>query len=124
MKNFQMLKTLFYLSLSIAILNSCTTSTGNHSDQNNSTYEKAEPETHIVEIALMKFQPAVLTVKKGDTIIFINHDLVIHNITEETNKLWASSSLQNGKSWTLIATESTVYFCSIHPVMKGKIVVE
>ncbi len=87
---------------------------------------KKEPEFKLykVEIAQMKFFPGILKVKKGDHVVFVNRDLVAHDVTEEIKKSWSSSTLQNGEYWTLIVTESADYFCSIHTVMKGKIIVE
>jgi plastocyanin len=84
----------------------------------------AGSKTDTVEIKEMKFQPATLTVQVGTTIIFINNDLVTHDITEEESRAWSSNLLPPGKSWTLIADKSANYFCSIHAVMKGKIVVK
>jgi plastocyanin len=77
---------------------------------------------HTVLIKEMKFQPSALAVNKGDTILFVNQDFVVHDITE-TAKTWSSSPLAPGKSWQWVATESAGYYCSIHPVMKGKIAV-
>ncbi len=79
---------------------------------------------HSVEITQMKFYPAELRVKKGDKVVFVNHDLVTHDITEESKKVWSSSPLVTDQTWILVVTESVNYFCSIHPVMKGKIIVE
>ena len=75
-------------------------------------------------ISAMKFFPAELKVKKGDKVVFVNHDLVTHDVTEETKKAWSSSPMATNQTWVLIAMESADYFCSIHPVMKGKIIVE
>ena len=82
------------------------------------------PKLHRVEIKEMKFWPMEIQVKKGDTIIWINRDMVPHNVTEEKRKAWASPVLKTGKSWKMIARESAQYFCSLHPVMKGKIQVK
>jgi plastocyanin len=79
---------------------------------------------HTVEIRQMKFVPAEIRVHKGDTIAWINNDIVVHDITEEKNKEWSSSALPIGASWQRVADKSADYFCSIHVVMKGKIVVE
>jgi plastocyanin len=86
--------------------------------------EAVKPTIHSIEIRQMKFVPSELKVKKGDKIIFINHDLVTHDITEESKKAWSSSPVAADQTWTLVATESVSYFCSIHPVMNGKIIVE
>jgi plastocyanin len=86
--------------------------------------EKAIPKVHTVEIKQMKFQPAELTVQKGDTVVWINLDIVAHDVTEESNKAWTSSILPSGKSWSMVATQSSNYYCSIHVVMKGKLKVQ
>ncbi|MCU7549204.1 cupredoxin family copper-binding protein [Chitinophagaceae bacterium LB-8] len=86
--------------------------------------EKTIPKVHTVEIKQMKFQPAELTVQKGDTVVWINKDIVAHDVTEESNKAWTSSILPLGKSWSMVATQSSNYYCSIHVVMKGKLVVQ
>jgi plastocyanin len=79
---------------------------------------------YTVEIKQMQFQPAQLEVQKGDTVIFVNHDLVAHNVTEEASKAWASPTLPNDSSWKLVAMQSADYYCTLHPVMKGKVVVQ
>ncbi len=97
----------------ILILNSCSTSS-----------EKAIPETHKVEIKSMQFQPSQLTVQKGDTVIFTNKDIVVHDVTEEKNKSWSSLPLSTNQSYTIVVNESADYYCSIHPVMKGKLMMQ
>ncbi len=89
-----------------------------------SKVEKAGPNSFTVEIMQMKFQPAELIVKKEDTVIFINRDIVTHDVTEESNKAWSSSSLPTGKSWRLVVIKSSNYYCTIHPMMKGKLLVQ
>ena len=84
----------------------------------------APPAVHTIEIKEMKFIPATIQVKKGDTIIWTNRDIVVHNVTEEKSKAWASGIISAGKSWKMVATKSAEYFCSLHPVMKGKILVQ
>ena len=97
----------------IFILNSCATET-----------EKPVPKLHTVEIKQMKFQPAELVVQKGDTVVWINNDIVAHDVTEESSKAWTSSLMPVGQSWSLVVTQSADYYCSIHMVMKGKLVVQ
>jgi plastocyanin len=85
---------------------------------------KTEHKTYTVEIIQMKFQPAELTLKKGDTVVWINRDIVAHDITEEKGRLWTSGPLATGGSWSSVVTQNADYFCSIHVVMKGKLIVE
>ena len=86
--------------------------------------EEKKTTMHSIEMLQMKFYPAELKVKKGDKIVFVNHDIVAHDVTEESKKAWNSSPMSEGQTWILVATETVNYYCSIHPVMKGKIVVE
>lgn len=79
---------------------------------------------HTVLIKQMKFEPAELNLHKGDTVLWINKDITDHDVTEETRKVWASPKLMIGKSWTKVVKESANYYCSIHVVMKGKLIVE
>lgn len=74
---------------------------------------------HTIVIQQMKFTPATLTLNEGDTVTWINRDIVVHNVTEETNKEWASPNLETAKSWSMVVSKSSSYFCTIHPVMKG-----
>ncbi|HTN38796.1 MAG TPA: plastocyanin/azurin family copper-binding protein [Arachidicoccus sp.] len=103
----------------------------NNSNQNSEkvtapieTTAPEQPTVHEVAIVAMKFQPDTVVVNKGDTIVFKNNDLVAHDVTDFPNKKWASPTLQAGDSWTYIATKNVNYFCSIHQVMKGKIIVK
>ena len=82
------------------------------------------PELHVVEIKDMKFQPGNLSVKRGDTIMWINHDMVTHCVTEEKTKAWTSSNIPANASWKMIFKNNADYFCAIHQVMKGKITVQ
>lgn len=86
--------------------------------------KEVAPKKHTVEIKQMRFEPAELTVQKGDTVIWVNHDIVVHDVTEDPGKAWSSAEIQTGEAWYMVATASTDYFCSIHHVMKGKIVVK
>lgn len=84
---------------------------------------KTAPKTYVVEIKDMQFQPAQLTVNKGDTVVWINKDIVLHDVTE-INKAWASPPLPQDAEWKKVITKSESYFCSIHMVMKGELIVE
>ena len=89
-----------------------------------SSPEKIIHKVYTIEIKQMKFQPAEITVEKGDTVIWINKDLVAHDVTELPDKSWSSSVLDPNKSWSYVVQQSADYFCSIHQIMKGKIIVQ
>ena len=86
--------------------------------------QQDDPKTHIVEIKQMKFEPAEIKVHKGDRVLWINKDITNHDVTELSKKAWASSPLSTGQSWGMTVTRSEDYFCNLHQVMKGKIIVE
>lgn len=124
MKNQLMrLKGVVCLVLSLSLLQACS-SPAEKTKEDPVKTEEVKPTMHAVEITQMKFYPAELKVKKGDKVVFVNHDLVTHDVTEESKKAWSSSQLATDQTWILEVTESVKYYCSIHPVMKGSIVVE
>lgn len=83
-----------------------------------------KPKLITVEIKDMKFVPDTVTVNKGDTVMWVNKDMVAHDVTEETSGTWRSGKLESGASWKLAVRNEANYFCSIHTVMKGKIELE
>jgi plastocyanin len=106
------------LVLSVIFLNGCSSS----SEENTpppEPEEKTAPSLYIVQIEQMKFLPANISVHIGDTIMWVNNDMVPHDVTEEKSNVWSSSLLQPGQSWKLVVTTGADYYCSIHQVMKG-----
>lgn len=79
------------------------------------------PVKHTVEISAMKFIPDTVMVHLGDTVFFVNKDLVAHNATQIPDSTWRSPDLQEGQSWSFVPTQSDSFFCSLHLVMKGYI---
>ena len=104
---------LLMLAFPLIVLSSCS-----------SAPENNVPKTDTVMIFQMKFQPAELTVHKGDTVVWINKDMVAHDVTQVPNGTWSSKVLAPGKSWKMSVGESDDYFCSIHVVMVGKLTVQ
>ena len=123
MKPFNFIKGCLYFFLYILIFVGCNNSDNNKTQSNVVEQDNYKPQTHTIEIKDMKFQPENLTVHNGDTVVWINKDIVAHDVTEE-NKAWTSSPLANEASFKKAITESVSYYCSIHVVMKGKLTVE
>lgn len=88
-----------------------------------SPVDERKPTSQVVEIRGMQFVPDVVNAAKGDTIIFINQDILVHDVTED-DKAWRSDSMVTGKSFQLIASKSEGFYCSLHPTMKGQILVD
>jgi Icc protein len=78
-----------------------------------------------VGIDNFNFTPKVLTVKAGTTVTFINKDDVPHLIVSTQNKFKSSRVLDTDQRFTTTLTKPGTYdyFCSLHPMMVGKIVV-
>lgn len=81
------------------------------------------PARDTVIISGMKFHPAELYVNKWDTVVWINRDMVKHDVTAFPGKEWTSDTLAPDQSWEKEAADSFTYFCSIHATMKGKVII-
>lgn len=90
----------------------------------NSSEKKPSNTKHIVRIKDMKFQPTELVLNSGDTVVWINEDMVAHDVTGNPGKTWSSGTLAGGESWSMAVSESEDYYCSLHAVMKGKLKVK
>ena len=78
-----------------------------------------------VKIANFTFEPAMLTVKVGTTVIWVNDDDIPHLVSEKDGKFRSSALDTDEKFSQTFKTPGTVdYFCVLHPHMTGKIVVE
>lgn len=79
-----------------------------------------------IEIKDFHFTPESLTVKSGAKLTWINHDEEAHVVTSSDKKFEKSSPLDTDQKFTITAGAPGTYnyFCSVHPQMTGKIIVE
>jgi len=82
------------------------------------------PTKHIIEIKRMKFNPEELHLKKGDTVVWVNKDFFPHDVAKFDNHSWQSSPLNQNQSWSKVVTKSEDYYCTLHVVMKGKLIID
>ena len=70
------------------------------------------------------FNPQQITVKAGDTVTWTNRDDIPHTVADPGT--FKSKALDTGDSFsfTFATPGSFDYFCSLHPHMTGRIVVE
>jgi plastocyanin len=83
----------------------------------------ASAETHIVEMRGLEFFPSSLDVAVGDTIVWINMDIIPHTATAGDGS-WDSGMLEEGDEFLLEIegdTNTGGYVCSFHPTMIGQI---
>ena len=83
------------------------------------------PRSHVIEIRGMAFQPAELTVMRGDTVVWINRDIVPHTATAPGKRGWDTGTLNQAKSGRVVLRDAgTVhYVCQLHPTMRGTLIV-
>jgi plastocyanin len=73
---------------------------------------------HTVVIEGMRFEPEVLAVAAGDTVVWVNKDFVPHTATSKAGH-FDSKTILAGASWTYTVrgTGDIVYRCTFHPTM-------
>ena len=86
--------------------------------------EKAAHTTE-VKIDNFSFTPKSMTVKAGSVVTWTNRDDIPHNVVS-TEKKFSSPVLDTDQAFSFQFQEpgSYPYFCKIHPMMTGTIVVE
>jgi len=82
------------------------------------------PAKHTVTIEATSYKPETMTVKKGESVTWVNKDPFPHTVTA-AGKFDSKSIAANGK-WSYRATKTGEfpYICTLHPNMKGTIKVE
>jgi plastocyanin len=82
----------------------------------------AHAETIQVTIEKLVFAPVEIKAKVGDTIVWINKDIVAHTATVQGD--WDVMIAAN-KSATLVLKKAgnVDYYCRFHPNMKGRITI-
>lgn len=80
-----------------------------------------------ISISNFAFSPANMTVSAGSIITVTNNDTVAHTMVSDDGTSFSTTSIDPGTSTTITAptTPGTyAYHCSIHPMMKGTIIVQ
>lgn len=92
-------------------------------------------EDHLVIIDAMRFQPSVLNVAIGDTVLFENADTVPHTVSamargldrgREGGAAFESGIIAPGQSRRIEMHRSGEidFICDHHPLMRGRVVVD
>jgi plastocyanin len=79
-----------------------------------------KPMTHTVTIDASRFEPETLSVMAGDTVVWVNKDVVAHTATS-TPGAFDSGLIAPGKSWKYRPKRAGefAYTCTYHPTMNG-----
>jgi plastocyanin len=110
------------LLVSVFVLAGCSLNTQKSGTAETLPTDQATQEANTIIIKSFIFNPGTLTVKKGTKVSWINQDAMAHKIQAGN---FMSSDLNKGDKFTFtFDTQGEYnYICSIHPSMKGKIVV-
>jgi len=116
------------LSAALALI-AATGSRSDASARKPANSESAAPKVVTVVIREFKFEPETLTVHEGDTVEWRNDDAVPHTATadgEADKPVFDSGNIQTGAAWRyLVEKKGTCdYICTLHPNMKGKLIVQ
>src|SRR5215470_20444778 len=78
---------------------------------------------HRIDMNTTGFAPAMVKAAPGDTVVWVNHDIVPHTATAD-GRQFDSGTVAPGAEWSLVVREPgrLTYVCIFHPMMKGVIV--
>jgi len=76
------------------------------------------------------YTPSKIVIKQGNSVTWVNEDVAFHSVTsgyyDEPSEIFDSGYLDPEKSFTFIFENIGTYdyFCTLHPWMKGQVIVE
>ncbi len=82
----------------------------------------SKPTQHQIVIAAFKFEPAILKIKAGDSVTWLNKDIVPHTATA-SDKSWDTGMIETNQSKSITFSKSSTssYFCFYHQTMKASL---
>ena len=85
---------------------------------------EARGAVHTVVIEGVRYSPASITVKRGDTVVWVNKDPFPHTVTSRGS--FDSKDIPGDGEWKYVARKAGTYdyVCTYHPNMKGRLKVE
>jgi plastocyanin len=83
------------------------------------------PKTHALDQKGMRFLPHVMAIVVGDTVKFLNHDTLVHNVYSPDGEGYNLGSFKQDEERTYTFSKAGTYsqLCSIHPEMLGYVFV-
>lgn len=74
--------------------------------------------------------PSKIVIKQGNSVTWVNEDVAFHSVTsgyyDEPSAIFDSGYLDPEESFTFVFENIGIYdyFCTLHPWMKGQVIVE
>lgn len=89
------------------------------------SFQAVSGANQIIIIKQMRFDPAQITVKAGDTVEWKNEDIFSHTVTADDGS-FDSGLIDPGHSWQkkFSSTQTLAYHCRPHPNMKAALIVQ
>ena len=97
------------------------------SPKSGATSAQEKPPAVEVKIDNFSFGPVTLTVPVGTTVTWVNRDDIPHTVVSTDDaKTFKSKVLDTDEKFSFTFSKSGTYpyFCSVHPKMTGKVVVQ
>ncbi|MEH6456753.1 MAG: cupredoxin family copper-binding protein [Cocleimonas sp.] len=82
----------------------------------------SKPIEHKIVITAFKFEPVILKIKAGDSVTWLNKDIVPHTATA-SDESWDTGMIETNQSKSITFSKNSTfsYFCFYHPTMKAKL---
>ena len=98
---------------------------GGFAQQQTASQQVAATNEAEISIKAFQFVPAILTVKAGTAVTWVNHDEEPHNVVS-LERVFRSKAIDGGDKFSVVLDKPGTYnyLCAVHPHMRGKIVVE
>lgn len=85
------------------------------------------PASDVFEVAVVDngYLPKIATVPVGTTVTWVHQSIIVHTVTSDA-PLYDSGFLREGNSFSYTFDQSGTYeyHCTIHPTLRGTVVVE
>lgn len=91
---------------------------------------EAPADAVVINIAKMKYEQPEVTIKAGQTVTWINLEAMPHNVAFKAGMIGDAkldgAMMKKDQSYSITFNEAGTYdyFCTPHPFMKGKVIVE
>ena len=79
----------------------------------------AAPQTHVIAMDKMKFGAVPANIRKGDTILWVNRDMLRHTATAANKSFDVDLPPKTQKRMTVRASGAIPFKCKYHPGMRG-----
>lgn len=115
---------------SLVILSGCTRnempeeSTNTMESISGDTANNNGAETVTVNVQNFQYTPKTITIKAGDTVTWVNNDVVRHTATSNDGVFDGDLPSKGSYSYTFTEAGTYPYYCAPHPTMKGTVIVE